>query len=187
MTIYAMVDLETQGLQNDAVIASMGVVFYNTQSKEIINKFHIIVDIEDALSKGFTQDESTLDWWSKQSKEARRIFEKDVQEKEAYPLREVLIAYSRSVRDIKVKYGTVYQFGNSSMFDNMKIKTACEKLGVTYPFEHWEDLCYRTIKTMFGKGVTLDRKGTFHNALNDAESQMEHMVRIIEKVRGGYL
>jgi len=176
-----MVDLETQGLQNDAVIASIGASFWDSVEKRSVGEFYSIINIEDALNKGFTQDQSTLDWWEKQPPEAKRIFDKEVQERESVPMEAALDAYANYIGIYRQLYQEVYQFGNSSMFDNMKIKTACEKLGVEYPFEHWEDLCYRTVKTLFGRGIPIQREGIFHCAVHDAQNQSRHMADILRE------
>lgn len=182
MALYVMVDLETQGLQNDAVIASLGASLWDSVEKRSVGSFYVIINIEDALANGFTQDQSTLDWWEKQSPKAKRIFDKEVQDNESVSLKEALGAYADCIATYRNIYKEVYQFGNSSMFDNMKIKTACEKLEVQYPFKHWEDLCYRTVKTLFGKNTPLKREGTFHCAVHDAMSQSKHMAEILEGI-----
>jgi exodeoxyribonuclease VIII len=47
-------------------------------------------------------------------------------------------------------------------------------------WEFWKDRCYRTIKNCY-PDVPFDRRGTHHNALDDARSQALHLIAINEK------
>jgi exodeoxyribonuclease VIII len=54
------------------------------------------------------------------------------------------------------------------------------------PWPFWKDKCYRTVKGIW-KDIKLDRVGTHHNALHDAESQAEHLIAINRAAGGGIL
>ena len=62
-------------------------------------------------------------------------------------------------------------------FDNSILNFAFTKAGIPIPWSPWSGRCYRTIKSIFN-GVKLSRKGTYHNALDDAKTQALHLIDI---------
>jgi hypothetical protein len=59
---------------------------------------------------------------------------------------------------------------------------AARRVGLS-PHEIWRSYngrCYRTVKQQF-PDIKLTRFGTYHNALDDAYSQAEHMVQICKQ------
>jgi exodeoxyribonuclease VIII len=46
------------------------------------------------------------------------------------------------------------------------------------PWRHWNDRCYRTVKSLY-PDVKLERVGTHHNAVDDAESQARHLIAML--------
>jgi exodeoxyribonuclease VIII len=73
----------------------------------------------------------------------------------------------------------VKAWGNGAGFDNIILRSAYTACGAIPPWRYYNDRCYRTIKSMCPH-VTLERKGTAHNALDDAESQAIHLIRILK-------
>jgi inhibitor of KinA sporulation pathway (predicted exonuclease) len=46
-------------------------------------------------------------------------------------------------------------------------------------YKFWNERCYRTVKNQY-PDVKLTRTGTYHNALDDARTQAEHLVQICQ-------
>jgi exodeoxyribonuclease VIII len=51
------------------------------------------------------------------------------------------------------------------------------------PWRYSSSRCYRTVKNM-RKDIVLERAGTHHNALADAESQAVHLMAILKATKG---
>ena len=65
-----VVDLETLSTRPNSCIVSIGAVAFNLQ-EAILDEFFINVDASDCRSHGLHIDRNTIEWWKKQSKEAR--------------------------------------------------------------------------------------------------------------------
>ena len=69
----------------------------------------------------------------------------------------------------------LYVWGNGAAFDNAILSTAYDICDWPQPWMFWNDRCYRTMKAQH-RDVDFVRLGTYHNALDDAESQAEHLL-----------
>ena len=69
--IQVMLDLETMSVSSNAAIASIGAVKF-TEEDGIIDKFYRTVDLRTCKAVGLHICPNTIDWWSKQSPEARK-------------------------------------------------------------------------------------------------------------------
>ncbi len=84
-----MLDLETIGQHSNAVIVSIGAVFFNPLTGNIGAEFYQVIDIEDAMKYGEV-DGSTLKWWMKKSDEARSVFNVN----DSMPLKDALLEFN---------------------------------------------------------------------------------------------
>ena len=75
-------------------------------------------------------------------------------------------------------------WGNGASFDNVLLATAYKRLGMETPWPFWKDRCFRTMKNVCK--VDHSFEGTAHNALDDARSQAQHLIKIDAKL-GGFL
>jgi exodeoxyribonuclease VIII len=48
------------------------------------------------------------------------------------------------------------------------------------PWQFWNSRCYRTVKSLYPDNK-LKRSGTYHNAVDDAESQARHLIELLAK------
>ncbi|EIC2136778.1 3'-5' exoribonuclease, partial [Citrobacter freundii] len=83
---HLMVDMETMGNSPDAPIVSIGAVFFDPSTGNTGAEFYRVVSLESSMSFGMKPDASTIQWWLKQSSEARSAILVD----EAMGLRESL-------------------------------------------------------------------------------------------------
>jgi exodeoxyribonuclease VIII len=164
--INVMLDLETYSTRPNAAIASIGAVKW--QGDEIVDTFYCTIDAATCKEAGLHFEKSTLEWWSKQSKEARSALLKD-----NLPLADALTKF-------EVWFGpkSLPTWGNGAGFDNVIMDCAYKALDRKRPWLPWEDRCYRTMKNMIN--VPIDkREGTYHNALDDALTQTKHLIKIL--------
>lgn len=171
-----MIDLETLGTIPGCAIVSIGAVAFNEFEVQQVGFYSAIKipewNVAGTTPEGLHKDENTIGWWQKQSPEALRVFEEG--KLSTYEALSQLADYIDELGGPRV-------WGNGADFDNPIVAVAAHKVGLD-PKDIWKGYngrCYRTVKNQF-KDVRLLRTGTYHNALDDAISQAEHMVRICQ-------
>jgi exodeoxyribonuclease VIII len=166
MSTHVMIDLETMSTESNAAICSIGAVKF-TDEGEVIDTFYCTVDVADCKKHGLHIDPNTVQWWSKQSKEALKMLRKDTK-----PLVDALTDFSKWYGS--TQYPT---WGCGSDFDNVIIENAYKAAGMKRPWSAWKNRCYRTIREVI-KIEEAERTGTYHNALDDAMHQARHLMKI---------
>jgi DNA polymerase III alpha subunit (gram-positive type) len=165
-----MLDLETMGNDSKSAIIAIGAVAFN--NNEVVDKFYTQINLASSMQNGGFIDGSTVMWWLKQSNEARSAF---ADNDNAPHLQSALLEFGNWYN--KVNGGEVW--GNGAMFDNSILSSAYKNCGFEQPWKFWDDMCYRTVKNM-NKHIKLNRVGTYHNAVDDAESQALHLIEILK-------
>ena len=179
-TTHVMVDLETLGRRPGCKILSIGAVVFGP--KGLGAEFYEEVKIDDQGS--LTIDKSTIEWWERQSPEARDRLYGGPDTKP--PLRTALtnsnIWLDRlATRDEKQQLQAAV-WGNGADFDNAILQVAFDATNAGDPaWPFWNNRCYRTLKGLAPE-IKIARQGTHHNALDDAKSQAEHAVRLMAKL-----
>lgn len=164
-----MLDLETMGTAGDSAIIAIGAVAFDNSG--VKQKFYTNVNLQSCIDLGLKVDGSTVIWWMGQSDQARSIFSCD-----SPHLNVALLNFAnwfKSVNGDEV-------WGNGAAFDNVILSTAYRKAQLQQPWKFWNDRCYRTIKNL-NPSVKLNRVGTYHNAVDDAESQALHLIDIMAR------
>lgn len=169
-----MLDLETLGTVPGCAIVSVGAIAFNefgVAERGFYRRINISEwDVPGLTEEGLLKDADTIEWWQKQSEEARAVFVNAT-----YTTRQALSELALFCNG----YNKPRVWGNGADFDNPIIAVAAHKVGLN-PKNIWAGYsgrCYRTIKNQY-KDVKLTRLGVYHNALDDARSQAEHMVSI---------
>lgn len=165
--INIMLDLETWGTKPGSVIASIGAVVFNDDA--VTDYFYARVCPKSAMEAGLLVDADTILWWMKQSDEARAEFSS------ADHIETALADFSRWC--LAGRDGDPVMWGNGADFDNVLLTSAYEAVGIVRPWSRWNSRCYRTAKS-YRPDIKMVRTGTHHNALDDARSQAEHLIRI---------
>lgn len=166
-----MVDLETYSTKPNAAIRSIGaVVFDNYGTNE--EYFRPIKDLNNQKLFEFDIEARTVKWWKEQSEEAKAQFISKPQ----LHIVDAMEEFRNWIRSIGGQR-SVRLWGNGAAFDNVILGHAFKVTGVKQPWEFWNDMCYRTMKNMY-KDIKMERVGTYHNALDDAKSQAEHLIQI---------
>jgi DNA polymerase III epsilon subunit-like protein len=165
--MHIMVDLETLSTRTNAHIVAIGAVAFNNTN--VVDKYYQAIRLEN--NDKFHIDMGTLQWWITQSEEAREVFKDEY----TAPLNVALVTFSKFFD----KHQAETLWGNGAAFDNVILRNAYETIGIVPPWQHWQDRCYRTMKNLHPI-VKMERKGTHHNALDDALSQTEHLLDIFK-------
>lgn len=165
-----MLDLETVGTKPGCPVLSIGCVLYNRD--RLGAEFYIEIARESAwrraLGLALKEDPGTVKWWQDKPQDAKRTFD-NFMSGGGVPLRLALIQFSAWW---KIN-GGVRIWGNGADFDQPILAAAYAHVGMTPPWGPFNGRCYRTIKNQ-AYGPKLQRRGTHHNALDDAVSQALH-------------
>ena len=167
-----MVDLETFDTRPTAVILSIGACRINWAEDTVDRPFHQIIDRQSCVDAGLSISEDTVNWWNKQSYEAKAVFRDP-----SVPLLDALAQFSAYMKEFDPK--TVRVWGNGSDFDNTILANAYAAMGFELPWRFYNNRCFRTAKDLYSDHMTaLPRQGTHHNALDDAMHQARGLLQL---------
>jgi len=169
--VEVMVDLETLATTPDAHILSIGACTMDT-----LQTFYSVPGLGE---QGRAINDDTIDWWLKQSKEARK--ESFIESKDGVTLEKTLKDFAFWFKSV----GATRIWANSPSFDCVIIEDACRQYGIKVPWQFWLTQDQRTMVKLatkvFGEDFEPDRHGTHHNALDDCIFQAQWMNTIEDK------
>ena len=181
---HLMVDMETMGCGPDAAIVSIGGVFFDPSSGNTGAEFYQVVRLESSMSFGMKPDASTIEWWLKQSSEARSAILVD----DAMGLLETLELLADFIAENAANGShTVQIWGNGCSFDNVILRRAFALTDTPFPVPYWNDRDVRTMVEL-GKSVGINPRfdipfeGDMHNALSDARHQVKYVSAIWQRL-----
>lgn len=167
-----MLDLETMDTVPGGAIISIGAVKFSSDTG-ITERFYTRITPESCDALGMTFSLSTAAWWMRQSAEARAVFEP----KGALHIAQALSDFAVFAESD----GERLIWGNGADFDNAMLAAAYRMNHRSAPWKFWNNACYRTIKNLY-PSVKLNREGVHHNALDDAEFQALHLLKIAAQI-----
>ena len=161
-----MIDIETLSTQYNAAILSIGAVKW--EESEIVDTFYVNVDPKSCKELGLHVEHKTVEWWLKQSAEARKALLNDQK------------TLTDALKVFRIWYGSksLPTWGNGAAFDLVIMTHAFRCLGTEPPWKPWEERCYRTMNELV-KIPHAPRDGIYHNALDDAVYQTKHLIKIL--------
>ncbi|MDT7355612.1 3'-5' exoribonuclease [Citrobacter freundii] len=181
---HLMVDMETMGNSPDAPIVSIGAVFFDPSTGNTGAEFYRVVSLESSMSFGMKPDASTIQWWLKQSSEARSAILVD----EAMGLRESLELLADFIAENAANGShTVQLWGNGCSFDNVILRRAHALTETPFAVPFRNDRDVRTMVEL-GKSVGINPRydipfeGDIHNALSDARHQVKYVSAIWQRL-----
>lgn len=173
-----MLDLETLGTRPGCAILSIGAVAFDRHTGALGPEFYMVVNRKSCEAKGLTQDQSTLDWWSRQSAEAKKV----LAEAENAPngLGGALVQFTAYLQ----KFGKrdLFVWGNGADFDQPIITACYATVGYPLPWLFYNNRCYRTLRSLGNVKGEAPRQGVYHNALDDAKTQALQAVNILKQL-----
>lgn len=166
-----MIDFETLGTGADAMVISLGAVFFDIETQQLGPTFYMAFDVEDQMKKGRVFTKSTLKWWLGQADAAKKVFHE-----QAKPTELVLKTFSDWVKSNGGKKYT-RPWGNGATFDISIIESLFEQFGVECPWMYYNIMDLRTFRRFVANGTEVPKKeGTNHNALDDAKNQAKFVL-----------
>lgn len=175
---HVMLDLETLGTGPESAIVAIGAVPFNEDGVADKDQygFYAPVTLASSFAAGMSIDSGAITFWMRQSDDARAVFNDPY----AVDLAVALTRFSNYLTGLYEASGNeICVWGNGAAFDNVVLASAYRRCGIRQPWEFWNDRCYRTMKSSFDTPKP-ERKGTYHNALDDAMFQAEHLVMILQ-------
>lgn len=167
-----MLDLETLGTRYDAMIISIGAVYFDRNTGEIGRAFSMNIDSFEFRDR-FTTDRETIEWWFTQSDRARSLAME-------YPasLKSTLEGLVEFLRTPDVK------LWSHATFDMPILAHAFEVCGIKHPvpFRNMRDL--RTLMDLAGPSADMIRAGVHHHALDDAKYQAKYAADAMQRLNG---
>jgi hypothetical protein len=175
---HCMVDLETLDTVPGGVILSIGACMFNADRIIPGSDFYTVLNIETSKSAGLTVDPSTLEWWTNQSDEAKKV----LLAADSYSSDPLLFGLGKFSNYLK-HFEPIGVWGNGSDFDNAFLQVAHRAAELKAPWDFRASRCFRTLRKLCGVGVIKpEAQGTHHNALDDARWQAQYAVSIFQKL-----
>lgn len=176
---HVMIDIETMGTSKNAAVISIGAVRFDPDTGDVDpNHFYIKIDKYDADKHGVISL-ATLEWWEKQSKEART---------EAFSGASTTRHAAKALSDWLNPGDKVW--GNGATFDITILESMYEALDMDVPWKFFDVRDCRTVEDL-AEGITsrdsIKREGTHHNALDDAIYQATYISRMWISLRSRYV
>ena len=172
--MHVMHDIETLGTTPGSIILSIGAVAFDPRAG-LFSEFYINIDREVSMDMGLTADQSTIDWWSGQSEEAKAALLVDpAHPKDAF---QRYFDWFKSVDGVEV-------WSHGATFDTPLIEAVARHFRMPCPWKFWNARDTRTLYDI--AGVAPDRSaGTHHNALDDARNQASAVMDAYDKINVG--
>lgn len=170
-------DLETLGVEPDALILSIGAVRFDRKTGELGGEFYRLIDLSGYLGSQGTINVSTVVWWMQQNDQARAdVFGKDLPR---VPMAQSLADF----RDFCRGAETYWQRGDT---DAQWLGNAYRRWGAQQelPWKFWQLRDQRTLAVEFGHLIEKAGRGTAHNALADAKAQAIETIAIYQVLQG---
>jgi hypothetical protein len=167
-----MIDLETLGTKEDAVVISIGVVLFDLDKKTVLEEFYAPLDAKSQIKRGRKVDPDTLKWWMGQSDAAKKVFN----EKAEDPAK--ILQDLSAVLD---KHRPLIAWGNGSTFDISIMENMYNDYGIKLSWHYTRVNCFRTFRRLVGNDEKVEKNGVAHNALDDARAQVEYMFKHYNK------
>lgn len=166
---HIMLDLETLGVEADAAIVSVGAVVFKFQDSNlrVLKTYARNIEVQNSLACGGTVSASTLLWWmGREQDKARELFLSGT----TSSLTTVLLDVARLMHNYSSQ---PWIWGNGTDFDNVILASAYKRLGMSVPWQHKQNRCFRTVKELHKNTVPEPEfLGTKHNVLDDALHQV---------------
>jgi hypothetical protein len=171
-----MIDMETLDVLPTATVLTIGAVKFDPFGDDVnepkCERFYVKVDIDSCDQLGCTVSQSTLDWWSNQSKEAQEeAFSPDSR----IPITEAM------ERLYKFCWGAKRVWSHGAGFDVIICEHLFRKIGKAIPWSFWE---VRDTRTLFDLGINPHRPPVLKNhALEDAWNQAVGVQNVFKTIR----
>jgi len=171
--MHLMIDIETAASAPDCIIRSIGAAFFCPITAKRDGEFYVNVEWNSCLAAGLKEDIATMQWWEKQSDEAKY----SLWLPSPVPLRSALKQFLKFCQSMPI----TEVWANSPSFDIAILNWACKVCELSLPWDWWQQSDCRTLvksnaKTRALKKAMDKTRSKAHNALGDVRYQIEYVV-----------
>ena len=169
-----MIDLETLGTKAGCVILSIGAVPFDIETGKISKEvFYQAINIQSCIDAGLFVMGDTIEWWMKQSEEARNAFLLANKKNLGETLHEFRLYLQKlGTRDLMI-------WGNSNRFDLGALDAAYKAVNREFP---WYFRNERDVRTLVGFAPDIKKnwefKGELHDPIVDCINQIGYCSQI---------
>jgi DNA polymerase III epsilon subunit-like protein len=172
-----MIDLETLSTESNAAVVSIGAVRF-TYDMGIQSRFKVNISGHDCHKHKLHLCPETIDWWSKQSKDAIAAWKTNPQSLED-GISMFMDWWGDRPND--------WFYCNGLSFDAPILRNAIQAVGKKPPWHFRNEMDLRTIYNMIGydkrkRGLDSDTTLLYHDALADAEYQTKELLELFETI-----
>ncbi len=159
-----MIDLETWGTTPGSAIRSIGAVSFDPYTDKIDDDtFYFNISDQSCTDAGLIRQPGTVQWWSQQTQQAQDALVTDQK-----PLTDVITAFNGWF----TMHRGVFVWGQGANFDTVLWESAASAVRARVP---WRFYNVRDTRTAYDIAQfdpkSIKRRGTYHNALDDARHQ----------------
>lgn len=184
-THAAVIDWETLSTRSNAVLPSVGVVFGNLDTGEIIDTLHITMDVQSQIDAGYHVSADTLAFWIMQDQHARTYLNRILSDKFKHGsrqdgFRQLFNFLSNLPRNTRI-------FGNGPTFDLAICIEEWKQCGL--PWEFWNERCVRSwidLCDLAIGGKVKDKvpfEGVKHHPVDDAKHEFKQMHAVLSRMQ----
>lgn len=173
---HCMIDLETLGTGQNAVVASVGAVKFSADSIDEQNGFYATLNWQEQLDRGGSVTEDTIRFWLRQPDAAREPL-----------LRGARTSIAQVCKDLKKWFVDSGLSGKDSLvwakgpqFDLSLLRSLFNRFGFELPWDFWRERDVRTA-LMLSCAYEIGRPqgSDAHHAFDDAVFQAKQVQRIL--------
>lgn len=176
-----MLDLETLGTAPGCTVLSIGAVAFDSVYG-LGDTFDVIISRGDSERVGLTEHPDNVRWWEQQSFDAQETLRQATEA--GLTVEAALARFGGFVETITGGEPGVRVWGNGAGFDQPILRGLYKAIQLKHlvPWDWWNDRCFRTLRGL-APHLAMPRTGVLHNALDDAITQAEHAVRVMQYLR----
>jgi exodeoxyribonuclease VIII len=177
-----MIDLETLGTESDAVILSIGAVWFDRYNVDESEGYYATLNWQDQLDRGGTVTEGTLRFWLNQSRQARDA----ILNKKPMRLEQTLIDFDQWFNDTVKKPRDCLVWSKGPQFDlallrdlYRRTRRPSERRPWITPWPYWSERDVRTALMLVPQKIARAKGSVAHHAFYDAVYQANQVRRFL--------
>ena len=187
-------DFETVSTAPDAAPMQLGAIVWNRNTELdtpfMDDAFNTAIDLRTCAVEGFSFDQDTIDWWSRQNDTSKQC----VTEGECYAVDRAFQQFIDWIEEMKKKYGTntVCLWCQGQDFDFPILKTIARKFNLKMPVhQHYFRDCrtyvLEAVLTLLSAGNRTDETRSVHLTLDDVLEKPMRAYDLIPKINEDWL
>jgi hypothetical protein len=182
--MHLMIDIETLATTPDAVILTIGAQAFDPFGTGYYDKhFYSRIDIDSQLNRAV--EDSTVEWWSRQTEDARQ---EAFSEQDRMPLDQALETLSKLI------WQSTIVWANGPTFDMVILEHAYKSYSMRLPWQYYRVRDCRTVFSLYPTDrllkpgvmpIVIDGKPhrpASHNALDDCRRQIDILQFTLDKL-----